>query len=265
MAKVVIEQTFALARAWDGTRCSARSIVPALPPGFAVYGDSQINGLGQGLTTSSWTAFKELYRTVVTAPSADAFFDAVGGRGLAGHRTAHEADWGASGAPRTGPEYVHIAESGGQDEAGQTTREQFGDTYEAYMRWINTRSPNAVISDELCYNFEPYDSSRDWIPYNAERVERAAVLLADGIRVNLIDTDTRIRALVADIGYNNVCYAPGHANQRHYLSAGNLMVGLAMIKDLGFDPLAADLSAVVAEGYVPESHIEACIAVISGT
>lgn len=245
---------------------------PALPAFVALpslrwfFGDSQITGWGVGtLTKNNWQAFNSMYITLGLGVTPDNRDYGVGGRGLYGTRLAHEALWGSSGATRTVPEWVHICESGGQDEPGQLTAVQFGDTFEAYIRWIKSRSPNCIISSETAFSFgREATPGRNWYLYNSEQVERINLLAAEGITVYQVDTNAAILNLQSKLTPAQVWYQAGDTGEYHYKDLGNLMTGLVMLKALGHNVYGIDFTSILEQGHITQYQIDKCFEVING-
>jgi len=245
---------------------------PTLPPFVSLpanryfLGDSQVSGHGVGnLTTNNWTAFNSMYITLGLGVTPNNTFNGVGGRGLYDTRLYHYGLWGASGAPRSGPEWVHFVETGGQDEPGQLTATQFGDTFEAYCRWIKLRSPNCIISTETPFSFgREAEPGRDWTLYGVEQAERIDILALDGIQVYLVDNNAGILALQNKLTPAQVWYQDGHPSEFHFTDLGNIMTGLLMLKTFGHDIYSVDFTAILAQGNVTQSQIDKCYEVLNG-
>jgi len=244
-----------------GKKKRERKTFVSLPAQRYFIGDSQITGHGVGsLTVNNWTAFNTMYMTLglgVTPTNSDY---GQGGRGLAGHRTAHEGVWGASGATRTTPEWVHWVETGGQDEAGQTSATEFGTTLESYMRWIASRSSNVIISTETQFSFgREAEFQRNWWPYLDKLREVQGILADDGIELRIVENNAYILALQNRLGPENVWYPSsdvGHAY--HFKDVGNVMTGMGMLHEFGHNVEAVNFDSIIAQGYVTAAQIDAC-------
>lgn len=236
-----------------------------LPNSRLWVGDSQLLGAAPGtLTHNSVVAFNALWGTLTGVSHSDTI-SAVGGKGLADHRIRHEAIWGATGAPRSGPEWVHFVETGGQDEVGQFTPTQYGDTLESYVRWINTRSPNCLKSTETPTSYGRFGVAyRDWTLYAAELLHRVSVLAADGITLHVVDTNSYVLNLEEKLGYGNVWYLPPADEQYHFKDIGNLMIAIGKLWTFGYDLSLVNFSAILSEGIITQPQIDACLDVVRG-
>ena len=225
------------------------------------FGDSQINGHGAGsLTVNNWIAFNTMYNTLSLGVTPDNRDFGQGGRGLLGHRTAHEGQWGATGALRTTPEWVHWVETGGQDEPGQTTLTDFGNTLESYMRWIASRSQNVIISTETQFSFgRESESGRDWWPHIQVLRDKAYILSLEGINLRIVENNAYILALQNRLGPSTVWYQAGHPSEFHFTDVGNVMTGLGMLYTFGHNVEAINFDSIIAQGYVTSAHITACL------
>lgn len=237
-----------------------------LPQNRFWYGDSQIRGRANGLTTSNRSAFIALWDATTTAPQTNSY-DGSGGRGLQDTFLALQGAWGTSSTPRPGPEWVHFVETGGQDEPGQATPAEWGDTLEWGVRWIRAKSPNCIISTETQFSFgREGEAGRDWTNYKTELYARAQKLRNDGITVHVVDNDGRIKALQSKLGAPAVWYQPGDPlnRQYHFTDVGNLMTAMAIFWQFGYSVNDLDLSPILAEGYVTLAQANACFDVLNG-
>lgn len=228
----------------------------ALPSYWGFYGDSQTAGRETEPTAVSPPVIFEIIwsDSGYTAPTSITT-DGLGGRWLAATRTAYESD-SYAGTP-----WIHVQESGNQNQDGQRTASEWGATFQAFMQTIATDYPGALITYETAYSFErEADAYRNWTSYNVELYSRVATLAGLGVDVIVVDTDTNIKALVTELTYDVVCFPDNDTNAYHYQGIGNLMVALTMFDALGYDVTALDLSGV----NILAAHKTAAIGVITG-
>lgn len=237
-----------------------------LPANQYWLGDSQITGRANGLAQSNETAFHTLWASVNADPwNTSIPLLAKGGRGLQGHWEALQARWGAR--MRTEPEWVHIVETGDQLEPGQRTAREYGDTFEAFMRWLFKASPQVVVSIETPFSFGReslfFNEGRDWTSYRVELLDRAKKLQEEGIMVHVVDTDHRIRALERLLSPGAVWFQPGTPAQYHFTEVGNLMTALSIYWHLGYDVNTINFQPLLEEGIITPSQIHACLTVLN--
>lgn len=260
-------------RLWPGLRDGEwlPPVQPArveLPADQYWLGDSQITGRAAGLAQSNQTAFHALWESFHDQSWNTSITPmAKGGRGLQGHMEALQALWGRDAEPRPGPEWVHIVESGDQNEPGQQTPRQYGDTLVTFMRWLKRASPDAIVSVETPFSFGResvlFDEGRDWTAHRTELLARVETLKKEGIRVHVVDTDHRIRALERKLGPEAVWYQPGTPAQYHFTEVGNLMTALTIYWHLGYDVNAINFQPILDEGMITQSQIDACLSVLN--
>jgi hypothetical protein len=214
-----------------------------LPAYWGFFGDSQTDGRETETTAiNHWTCFKIMWEASYSAASIDSHsLNGESGRGLAATIT-HLLSRSFAGTP-----WIHVQESGNQSTTGQTTAGAFGTTFYDGMVDINDQWPGCFISYETAYSFsdarkaEPY---RNWDTYNTELRAQIAALAGVGVTVHLVESEQWILALVAELGYNTVCFADGDANAYHYQGIGNFMIALAMFHAFGYDVSALDHSGI---------------------
>lgn len=228
----------------------------ALPANWLFYGDSQTDGRAPIPGSVNPVV---VFRTIWAASGFDAparvRIDGGSSRSLAGTATALR-NGRVSGAP-----WIHVQESGNQNQAGQRTPLEFGATFEAFWRAVDDRHSGALKTYETAHSFQRTGQAwRDWqttanwaqwgysseaeaISYNAEMLRRIDILAADGIVVLPVYTAEYMDALIAQIpgGYQSI-EAAGHPY--HYNGVGNFMVALAMFKALQIDINSLEFSAV---------------------
>lgn len=239
----------------------------ALSNRWSFYGDSQTAGPATSPCASHATAFQAIWNGNFT-PATTVNIDGEGGMGLQRHNTRYTAD------THYANEWVHVQESGGQDEPGQLTAEQFKATFIAFMEAIYANSPTGLITYETAYSFQrELEAGRNWDPYNAAMLAAVSELSARATPINVlvVDVDTVIKRLVTALGYAVVNQQTGvtPANYTtsnapyHYTEVGNLAIALAIFKRLGYNVRSLDLSSVSTAsnqvGRVTTAHVAACL------
>lgn len=272
MAKNINGKNWILTAADDGRFYSEPSdgeplIVPSNR--WAFYGDSQtaLPGVATAPCANHATTFRTIWDANFT-PATTVNIDGEGGMGLQRHNTRYNADTHYTN------EWVHVQESGGQDEPGQLTAAQFKATFITFMETIYANSPTGLITYETAYSFQrELEAGRNWDPYNAAMLEAVSELAArpTPITIRVVDVDTVIKRLVTALGYGVVNQQVGvtPANYSvanapyHYTEVGNLAIALAIFKRLHYDVRALDLSSVSTStnqlGRVTTAHVAACL------
>lgn len=106
--------------------------------------------------------------------------------------------------------WLHFQESGGQNSDGERTPEEFGNTFEQFVRTIRQQSKLAVISTETAYSFQRESTAyRNWTQYNVELKSRVAKLQSEGITVKVAEVDENIKTLVDRLGFSTVITTDG--------------------------------------------------------
>lgn len=233
----------------------------------AFYGDSQTAGPATSPCASHATAFQAIWNANFT-PATTVNIDGEGGMGLQRHNTRYNADTHYTN------EWVHVQESGGQDEPGQLTAAEFKATFIAFIETIYANSPSGLITYETAYSFQREATpGRNWDSYNVAMYEAVTELAARATPINVlvVDVDTVIKRLVTALGYAVVNQQTGAtpANYTvanapyHYTEVGNLAIALAIFKRLGYNIRALNLSSVSTAsnvlGRVTTAHVTACI------
>jgi hypothetical protein len=176
--------------------------------------------------------------------SAAVYQNGFSGRSLLGTLGEYNATTG-----RTDRTFVHFQESGSQENDGQRTASEFGDTWDDFVDAIFANTPNAIILTETAFNFRrgpPYNSDpgRDWTDYNVELRARIAARSLPN-QIFLCETDRDIKLLETAIGHENVWFHSGESNPYHYKAVGNLMIALGYFKALRYDDIVlADLADI---------------------
>lgn len=226
-----------------------------LPAYWGFYGDSHTAGRGDiPSSRSPSVVFRAIWDASGFDSPASVRVDGVGGRVLERTRLAFEGDSFAD------TPWIHAQESGDQDNDGQRTPTEFGDTFEYFWRAVDERYPGSIKTYETAHSFRRLDEQwRDWqttlnwqdwgylsreeaISYNAEMLRRIAILAEDDILVIPVYTAEYIDALIARIpgGYPGI----EDADAYHYNGVGNFMIALAKFKALGYDVNQLDFNAV---------------------
>lgn len=212
-----------------------------LPSRWLFLGDSQTGGRASETPSaeSPIIAFNNIWdENGLTPSSTTQTVNGIGGRSLQG-----TADYYDTVSIASTP-WVHTQESGGQDE-GQTTPSEFGDTFQAYIEKIYLDWPDAIVSYETAFSFgREAESGRNWGPYNEELISRIALLESNGQPVILVDTDTYIKLLQAELTPADVWYQSGEANAYHYRGLGNFMIAMLMLRELGHDVTSLTHSSI---------------------
>lgn len=225
------------------SRARGRPLVPSmvpvsLPRYWGFYGDSQTEGTGPD---ANWhrppTVFQAIWEASGLLAPLAVTVEGFSGRSLAGTRAAFDADTYA------GTPWIHAQESGNQDLDGQRTAAEWGATFRSFMTSIATRFPAAVISYETAYNFRrDAEQWRNWDAYNAELDASIATLATQGVNVIKVDTNSKVLAAVAALGYETICYSDTDSHAYHYNPTGNLLVVLTMFDALGYDVASLNLT-----------------------
>jgi hypothetical protein len=233
---------------------------PPSPPvdignAFMFLGDSQTGGYGSGSTINPPTAFRAIWDETQTPPSSQ-HVNGEGGRSLV-QTNAYYTLRGDKGT-RT---MVYFQESGGQEEPGQETAGEFGDTFDDFIAEIISNTPTAVIVTETAFSFGREEEDwRDWTTYNTEQAARVATWGGLGTTIYVSQVNRNILRLQEILTPGEVWFQLGEGNDFHYKDAGNLMVALSMFDALGYDMDDLDLSGIT----VPTStQINACLQVIA--
>lgn len=210
---------------------------------WGMWGDSQTDGRAYGFTcVSSPDCIKAIFN-----PAASLYKDGDGGMPLSNSATNYEAYAGKAGLS-----WVHIQESGDQNEAGQQTTADFKTTFHNLMTNVRTDSLNAVISYETAYSFgREAEAYRNWDSYNVALREEVGVLATEGITIVVADVDATIKSLVTALGAREVWYQTDEANPYHYKAVGNLMVAVTVLGSLGYDVDTLNMSGItdITAGY----------------
>ena len=230
------------------------------PLSARINGDS--NTAGRSSSTLPAVAPHIMLRDILVASGYTEYsvysmsdLESLGGRSLAGTMTVAQANVGQPGA------WIHVEESGGQDNTGQYTPLEFGDTFEAGWRAIHALNPTSIKSAANAPNFgrDPFMRYRDWqfrnqwsewgyaseaaaISYNEEMLRRIDILALDGIDIIPIFIAERGDELGALLPSVNDLYSD--TNLYHWSAVGRLIQVLETFRCFGWDVNTLNLSTV---------------------
>lgn len=233
---------------------TARPDIGALDVGsdWMHVGDSQTGGRAHGAVLSPGTAFKTIFT------SSFGRSPTLWAKGISGQPLSATLAMFNGRAEKTSATWVHFQESGNQNEAGQRTPAEFGETFLAMGRAVKAGSPKAVISTETAYSFRrealPY---RDWTGYNTVLRAMVARLQSEGIRIVIAEVDRNIKELVRRVGFSTAILPDGG----HYSGVGNLLVALSYFDALGYDVAKLNLGGIIE---VPDDQKSICLEIIAG-
>lgn len=217
-----------------------------IPRYWGHYGDSQTAGREAEATAKNP---KECFKRMWEAEGFDSILgndtntnNGVSGRELAGtltHLLARPAFAGTA--------WIHVQESGDQNETGQTTASAWGDTFQ--QGWIDIEAKHAGCfkSYETAHSFSPARKAqayRNWDAYNTELRSRVTTLAGLGIDVKIVETEYYIDFMIAELGYDTVCFPDTDVNAYHYQGIGNFTIALAMFKRFNYDVTTLDHSTI---------------------
>jgi len=226
----------------------------ALGDSWGAFGDSQSSGYGTGTTQNPIAALKDIWDRTQTPPTTYVV-NGSGGRSLAGTDTYY-----GTRAERTGFTFVYFQESGDQEETGQLTAAEYGDTFDTFITEINGNTPNAKIVTETAFSFgREATQYRNWDAYNTELRARVAAWALLGTKIYISEVDRNIKALDLAIA-GNVWFSSVESNSYHYKDAGNLIVALSLLDALHHPMAGLDLSGIT---NVTTAQKDACLQVIA--
>lgn len=235
----------------------------ALGDKWGSWGDSHNFGYGSGTCLTPYHALARIAQTkgiagIPTNPytnirTSDVYQDGLSGRSLQGTLDEYNGQ-----GERTDRTLVLFQESGGQNNAGQTTASAFGDTWDDFIDAILANTPNATIVYETAFSFgREAEDFRDWDPYNTELRARVAARNLPN-QIALAETDRDIKLLQAEIGAGNTWLQSNESNPYHFKSPGNLMIALSIFKALRYSIVLADL-ADIGTGVVSSDWQQVCL------
>lgn len=209
-------------------------------PIWFFFGDSETDGRAYDEPTvvSQAVAFENIWNGTFPGQSYTSTI-----RGQGGGVTLLDTYEAFGGEPGTASAtWINIQESGqhSQSGRGQENREDFGDTFEMFIRHIDETAPNAVITYETAFSFEPEEADRNWTEFNVELRDRVSLLAAEGIVVHLAEVAANIEELISRVGRYEVI----QEDDGHYAGLGNLTAALSIYRALGYDVMGLDLSEI---------------------
>lgn len=229
-----------------------------LPSSWLHVGDSQAGG--RETEPTAVNPF-DIFRAIWIASGYDAPTD-TDDHGQSGRGTPLSFTR-ALASDITGTPWVHMQDSGSQNIDGQRTASEWGASFQSGMESVNTQWPGALLSWETAYSFsdarkaEPY---RNWDTYNTELRARVTTLAGLGISVTIVESERNIIDLVAEIGYDTVCFPDDDPNAYHYQGIGNFIIALSMFEAFGYDVTALDHSGI----NLNSTHKSAAVAIVAG-
>lgn len=220
-------------------------------------GDSHLDGRDPDpILQSPMTCLRHLWETSGFTPPSVFSRDGVSGCSLQDSNTRYTSN------PIPNVSFAWFQESGNQDLDGQRTPDEWLQTFLSLMREVSTDHPLSVRIYESSYSFGPDRQAqpyRDWDPYNVKLIEGINTLKSEGITVVLIPTDSKIKLLVSELGYDIVCFPTTHINAYHFQGPGNLLVALLVLHTLNYDISSLDYSGINLSAAI----IQSCINVAS--
>jgi len=233
-----------------------------LPSYWGHYGDSQTAGRESEATAKNpRTIFKTLWDASYTPAT---YVDTSTNAGVSGRSLANTLTYclGRS-ANFAGTAWIHMQESGDQNNDGQRTASEFGTTF--YDAWVDIAAtyPGGLYSYETAHSFSPARKAqpyRNWDTYNTEMRAQVAALALVGITVHIVETEARIDSLIAELGYDTVCFPDTAPNAYHYQGIGNFMVALTIFDTFNYNIAALDHSGI----NLNSTHKAAAVAIFTG-
>lgn len=217
-----------------------------IPRYWGHYGDSQTAGREAEATAKNP---KECFKRMWEAEGFSSILGndtstnaGVSGRSLAGTLTYLQ------GRPAfAGTAWIHIQESGDQNNDGQRTASEWGATFQQGWIDVETKHPGCFKSYETAHSFSPARKAqayRNWDAYNTELRSRVTTLAGLGIDVKIVETEYYIDFMIAALGYDTVCFPDSDINAYHYQGIGNFTIALAMFKRFNYDVTTLDHSTI---------------------
>lgn len=187
---------------------------------------------------------------------------------------------GLSLANRTDRSLIFWQESGSQDQDGQRTASEFGDTVDLMLDTVLALNPNAAILTSDAFNFDrgnPHTATegqgsyqnenfRDWGGQSGGHNAELRLRFARRGKPNqlfIADVDYYIKAYAAAIGKANVYYSVwNETNFAHFKRAGNLMVALTWFKALRYPIRNLNLSGIPT-AQVSQAHRDIALSLVA--
>jgi hypothetical protein len=233
---------------------------PIVPPAYwGWYGDSHTAGREPELTAKNpRTCFRTIWEATLTPPTA---VDTHYQTGVSGRRLQATLTY-LLGRTHAGTPWIQIQESGDQNNDGQRTASEWGDTFQQGWIDIEAQWPGCFKTYETAHSFSPARKAepyRNWDAYNVELRSRVQTLAGLGITVRLIETEYYIDLLIAQLGYDAVAFPDAHADAYHFQGIGNFCIALATFKALNYDVTTLDHSGVILDA----SHKATAVSVVA--
>lgn len=259
---------------------------------WMALGDSQTGGRWTGAAKSPEHAFYRIWQTMrasgkVTTGMATPYNTITSGSnpyvsGRSGESLAeHLAHYnGVSSGTKSNRTWIHFQESGNQDQDGQRTASEFGDTFDSKVTALRAGSPNALISTEDAFSFDrgnPHtagggqgsyvnENFRAWgesnTGYNAKLRERVAYWATQGVTIPIAEVVRDIGLLQTARGKSAVWFCVyNETNFAHYKGPGNVMIALSRFKAFNYHDIElADLADISTDD-CSTADKEACLEV----
>ncbi len=257
-------------------------------------GDSQTGGRWTGAAKSPEHADYRIWQTMrasgkVTGGMATPYNTITSGSnpyvsGRSGESLAeHLAHYNSVSVPtKSVKTWWHFQESGNQDQDGQRSASEFGDTFDDFVTAIRAGSPSARISTEDAFSFDrgnPHtagggqgsytnENYRAWglsnSGYNAELRTRVAAwaALETPVIIPIAEVVRDIGLLQTAIGKSAVWFCVfNETNFAHFKGPGNLMIALSRYKAHGYHDIDIDDLADISTDDCSLAHKEACLEV----
>ena len=247
-----------------------RTVTPAAPPSPVVpprywgwYGDSHTAGREDEVTAvNPRTIFRTIWEASTTP--APLYVDTSTSSGVSGRSLAGTLTYciGRS-ANFAGTPWIHMQESGDQNNDGQRTASEWGDTFQQGWIDVNTTYPGCFKTYETAHSFSPARKAqqyRNWDSYNTELRARVVTLAGLGHTVTLIETAYYIDLMIASLGYDTVCFPDTDPDAYHFQGIGNFGVALAMFKALNYDVTALNHSGI----NLNSTHKSTVVGIVAG-
>ena len=215
----------------------------SIPAYWGWYGDSHTAGREPEVTANKpQTCFKIMWDASYTPATIDThYLNGQSGRSLANTLLR------CLGRTHAGTPWIHMQESGDQNNDGQRTASEFGATFQQGWEDVYALWPDGFFSYETAHSFSPARKAqpyRNWDTYNVELRSRIETLAGLGITVHLVETEYYIDLAIAEFGYDTVCFPDAHADAYHFQGLGNFAIALAQFKAYNYNVTALDHSGI---------------------
>lgn len=230
------------------SRRGRSSVVPppspmTIPAYWGWYGDSHTAGREPEVTANKpQTCFKIMWEASYTPATIDThYLNGQSGRSLANTLLR------CLSRTHAGTPWIHMQESGDQNNDGQRTASEFGETFQQGWEDVYALWPDGFFSYETAHSFSPARKAtayRNWDTYNVELRSRITTLAGLGITVHLVETEYYIDLAIAEFGYDTVCFPDTDPNAYHFQGLGNFIIALAQFKAYNYNVSALDHSGI---------------------